>query len=171
MDKAKLRGQLKQTRLELTDAQHTLKSRAIVRRLKKLADWSTIKTLHYFEPIHELLEADLSDLVTWLEDTYPHIQLFTPRLIEGVWEMVSIKEKPAPKDFDVILVPMLGFDPKTLHRIGYGGGYYDKFLATQPKARKVGVCFEAGKLDRIPTESHDVPLDLIVTEAKTYGLN
>ena len=63
---------------------------------------------------------------------------------------------------------MLGFDPKTLHRIGYGGGYYDQFLATQPQAQKIGVCFDHGKTENIPTEPHDIPLDVIVTEENIY---
>jgi 5,10-methenyltetrahydrofolate synthetase len=64
---------------------------------------------------------------------------------------------------------MLGFDPKTLHRIGYGGGYYDKFLAGQPEAKKVGVCYEAGKTGQIPMESHDIALDMVVTENQVYS--
>ena len=63
---------------------------------------------------------------------------------------------------------MLGFNSKALHRIGYGGGYYDKFLATQPQAQKIGVCFEQGKLAQIPAELHDIPLDVIITENHIY---
>jgi len=63
---------------------------------------------------------------------------------------------------------MLGFD-KTLNRIGYGGGYYDKFLANQPDAQKIGVCFEQGKVEHIPAEPHDIPLDIIITEEKVYS--
>lgn len=168
--KAELCKQLKQARLEMTDAEHTHKSQAIVERLKKLVDWSKVGTVHYFEPIRRLLEVDISYLVIELEDTYPDIQLFTPRLIKGTWQMVSIKAKTPPAGFDVVIVPALGFDPRTLHRIGYGGGYYDKFLATQPKAKKIGVCFETGKIRHIPTEPHDIPMDIIVTDQKAYYL-
>jgi 5-formyltetrahydrofolate cyclo-ligase len=168
MNKSELRRTLKQRRLEMSNAEHTVKSREIVERLKAAVDWSGVQTVHFFEPIGELLEADISGLITELEDNYPGISLFAPRQIKGQWEMISLKAGQAPERFDVIIVPMLGFDPKSLHRIGYGGGYYDKFLAGQPKARKIGVCFEAGKTDRIPSESHDVPVDLIVTEAGTY---
>lgn len=167
--KTQLRRRLKAERLSLSDGERTLKSRAIVRRLKKSVAWPGIKTVHYFEPIKDLMEVDISDLVTYLEDNYPNVQLFTPRLIDGSWQMVSIKDKAPPEGFDVILVPMLGFDPKTLHRIGYGGGYYDKFLATQPNAKKIGVCFERGKVENLPNGSHDVVLNHIVTENQTYG--
>src|SRR5512146_1687963 len=169
-NKAKLRRQLRQARLGLSDAEHARSSEAIVKRLQKSVDWSKVKTVHYFEPIRRLLEADISELVVFLEDNYPDIQLYTPRLINGTWEMISIKDKKPPKDFDVIIAPALGFDPKTLHRIGYGGGYNDKFLATQKKAKKVGVCFESGKAAGIPVEPHDIPLDEVVTEQKIYRL-
>lgn len=165
--KAKLRQALKKKRLEMTDAERTLKSREIVRRLTNAIDWSGVKTVHYFEPLHELMEVDISGLVVELEDNYPDIQLFAPKLIGGEWEMISIKDKPASDGFDIIIVPMLGFDDQ-LHRIGYGGGYYDKFLATQPLAKKIGVCFEAGKVEHIPAEPHDVQLDLLVTEQQVY---
>jgi 5-formyltetrahydrofolate cyclo-ligase len=169
IDKTELRQALKKSRLEMTDAEHTLKSRAIVERLIKLVDWPKVRVVHYFEPIRRLQEVDISDLVTTLEDNYPDTQLFTPRLINGVWQMVSIKAKQPPAGFDIIIVPALGFDPKSLHRIGYGGGYYDKFLATQPKARKIGVCFETGKTNCIPTEPHDIPMDTIVTDQSLYS--
>lgn len=163
--KTALRQRLKQARLELHDGARTIMSRKIVDRLKLLIDWKTIKHVHYFEPMHELLEPDISELIVYLEDTYPHIALYAPRLIAGEWQMVSIRDEAPPPEFDVILVPMFGFDDK-LHRIGYGGGYYDRFLATQPRAKKIGVCFEQGHLDHfIPVEAHDISLDMIITES------
>jgi 5-formyltetrahydrofolate cyclo-ligase len=169
LSKQELRECLKQSRFSMGDDERIILSRHIVERLKDEIDWSEVKTVHYFEPIRRLLEVDVSDLVVHLEDSYPDIRLFTPRNINGEWEMVSIKDGPLPGQFDVIIVPMLGFDSK-LNRIGWGGGFYDKFLATQPKAKKIGVCFEAGKIDQIPAESYDVPMDLIVTEDKVHHL-
>jgi 5-formyltetrahydrofolate cyclo-ligase len=166
--KEELRRDLKIQRFQLIDADHTLKSRSIVERLINLHDWSKVKTVHYFEPIHELLEVDIAGFVTFLEDNCPDVQLFVPHKVEGQWEMISIKDRQPPDQFDVVIVPMLGFDPKSLHRIGYGGGYYDKFLATQPDAHKIGVCFELGKIDELPVEPHDIPLNLIVTEVNSY---
>src|SRR5947209_4718589 len=98
--KAKLRKQLKQARLELTNAEHTIKSREIVDRLKQAADWSQIKTLHYFEPILELLEPDISGLLTFLEDNFPDIKLFTPRKIGAEWDLVAAKGGEVPTEFD-----------------------------------------------------------------------
>jgi 5-formyltetrahydrofolate cyclo-ligase len=161
MSKSELRTQLKQQRLSLTQAEYTLKSRAIVARLKALQDWSSVQTVHCFEPFKELLEPDISDFMIYMEDL--GVEVFVPRLVEGEWEMVSVQPQAAPAEFDVVIVPMLGFDAG-LHRLGYGGGYYDRFLAAQPAAHKIGVCFESGWLERLPVEPHDVALDVVITE-------
>lgn len=66
---------------------------------------------------------------------------------------------------DIVLMPLLGFDARGT-RLGYGGGYYDRTLARlSKKPRLVGLAFAAQELERIPREPHDVPLDMIVTEA------
>ena len=72
------------------------------------------------------------------------------------------------RGIDLILVPGCGFD-LNLGRLGRGGGYYDRFLARQSTAITVGVCFECQLIDRLPTESHDRPVDLIVTESRVIG--
>jgi 5-formyltetrahydrofolate cyclo-ligase len=65
---------------------------------------------------------------------------------------------------DVILMPLLGFD-KHGTRLGYGGGYYDRTLASlQKRPRLIGFAFALQEVDHIPREAHDVPLDAIVTE-------
>lgn len=54
---------------------------------------------------------------------------------------------------------------KNGYRIGYGGGYYDSFLADYGiSALKVGFCYNRFIFDSIPTESHDIPVDFIITE-------
>ncbi len=64
---------------------------------------------------------------------------------------------------DVVFVPLLAWD-RRLHRLGYGGGYYDRTLAALPEAVAVGVGFGAQEVDAVPVEPHDVPLDAMVTE-------
>jgi 5-formyltetrahydrofolate cyclo-ligase len=71
---------------------------------------------------------------------------------------------------DVVLAPLLAFD-RRCSRLGTGGGYYDRTL-TDLKRRKailaVGLGFACQELPEIPIESHDVPLDRIVTELKVF---
>ncbi|KKB76038.1 hypothetical protein VW35_20145 [Devosia soli] len=65
---------------------------------------------------------------------------------------------------DLILMPLLGFDGQGT-RLGYGGGYYDRTLATLAvRPMLVGLAFAAQAFDEIPREGHDIPLDAVVTE-------
>ena len=71
-----------------------------------------------------------------------------------------------PNDFDAIVVPLVAFD-ENKNRIGHGKGYYDRYLANT-NALKIGVAFEAQKVDNFIASSNDVPLDYIVSEEKIY---
>ena len=73
--------------------------------------------------------------------------------------------KIAYKNIDLVLVPAVAFDLEG-HRIGYGFGYYDKFLKKVPKSVKIGLAFDFQVVDKIPKEEHDVPVDFIVTEER-----
>ncbi len=65
---------------------------------------------------------------------------------------------------EVLLVPLLAFDA-SCHRLGYGGGYYDRTIAALPGVRTVGCAFAAQRVDAVPVLPHDAPLDAVVTEA------
>lgn len=69
-----------------------------------------------------------------------------------------------------ILVPGVAFS-KTGARIGYGKGYYDRYLAGKPKLLPVGICFEEQLVDAIETEVQDYPMRQIVTERKVYVID
>lgn len=69
---------------------------------------------------------------------------------------------------DLVVVPGLAFDP-TGQRIGYGAGYYDRALPRCTRARKVGVAFELQIVIEVPARPLDVPVDLVVTEKRTYA--
>ncbi|WFA09141.1 5-formyltetrahydrofolate cyclo-ligase [Tissierella sp. Yu-01] len=70
-----------------------------------------------------------------------------------------------PKEIDLIIVPGAVFDRKG-YRIGFGGGYYDRFLADKinDKSTKISVAFHLQIIDQVPKEEHDVPVDIIITE-------
>lgn len=63
---------------------------------------------------------------------------------------------------DLILIPGIAFDRRG-HRIGSGGGYYDRFLA-RTEAVRIGLSYAFQITDRVPAEPHDVKMDLIITE-------
>jgi 5-formyltetrahydrofolate cyclo-ligase len=68
-----------------------------------------------------------------------------------------------------LLIPLVGFDGAG-HRLGNGGGYYDRTLAAlTPKPLAIGVGFELGRLDSFSPQPHDRPMDVIVTEAGAFN--
>ncbi|WP_281175283.1 5-formyltetrahydrofolate cyclo-ligase [Methanogenium cariaci] len=74
-------------------------------------------------------------------------------------------EIPAdPAEIEVALIPLLGFDTDG-NRIGYGAGYYDRFLAQHNHFSTVGVAFAVQECNKIPSEPTDQTLDAVVTES------
>ena len=61
----------------------------------------------------------------------------------------------------LVLMPGLAFDASG-HRLGYGRGYYDKFLASEPNHPTVALCFDFQMMDHIAHDDHDVPVDLVL---------
>ncbi|MGB3865008.1 MAG: 5-formyltetrahydrofolate cyclo-ligase, partial [Xanthobacteraceae bacterium] len=73
---------------------------------------------------------------------------------------------------DIVLTPLAAFDRRG-HRIGYGGGYYDRTLAALRAAKPVvaaGVAFAVQEVETVPASSHDAVLDVIVTDAEAIDL-
>lgn len=85
-------------------------------------------------------------------------------LVDGVWN-IPIPEKRDIVVPEVVLAPLVGFD-RQCYRLGYGGGYFDRTLAAlEPRPLAIGVGFELSFVDTIHPQTHDIPMDLIVTEA------
>jgi 5-formyltetrahydrofolate cyclo-ligase len=73
------------------------------------------------------------------------------------------------ESLDAVVVPGLAFD-RSCHRIGYGAGYYDRFLPTlRPDARTVGVTYAFACLDELPHEPHDVAVSTVVNERGRFA--
>jgi 5-formyltetrahydrofolate cyclo-ligase len=70
---------------------------------------------------------------------------------------------------DILLVPLVAFD-KNLNRIGYGGGFYDRYINKITKIKKIttiGLAYSFQKIKKIPTNKYDIKLDFIITEKRT----
>ncbi|MCX8028637.1 MAG: 5-formyltetrahydrofolate cyclo-ligase [Brevinematales bacterium] len=86
---------------------------------------------------------------------------------KGILE--PIEGKPFEGYIDLAIIPLVGFN-QNCFRIGYGGGFYDRFLATNYHRikYKVGLAYECQKAENITKENHDVPLSAIITEKNIY---
>ena len=73
-----------------------------------------------------------------------------------------IADAPVAEDQTaLVLMPGLVFDPQG-HRIGYGGGFYDKFLSQEPQHPTVALCYDFQVVEKLETESFDIPVDLVL---------
>ena len=69
-------------------------------------------------------------------------------------------------NIDVVIIPGIAFD-KSGNRLGFGSGYYDKFLTLHTSIYKIALAFDFQLIDSIDIQEHDVPMDLIITENRT----
>jgi len=93
-------------------------------------------------------------------------------LIDGVFGIPVPPPDAATVTPDLLLVPLLAFD-RAGYRLGWGGGFYDRTLEALRSARPVvavGVAFSDQEVDAVPYDSHDHPLDWVVTERETISI-
>ena len=83
----------------------------------------------------------------------------------GILEPVEdLRVDVSPEVLDAVIVPGTAFS-RNGYRIGYGGGYYDKFLSCLPeKTISIGLTYDTLLVESLPIEKHDLPVDIIVTE-------
>jgi len=75
-----------------------------------------------------------------------------------------------PGEIDAAVIPGSVFD---IHggRLGYGGGYYDRFLVNDaPRAKRIGLAYEVQLVEKVPVEPHDQPLDILITEKRIVNI-
>ena len=72
-------------------------------------------------------------------------------------------EHIAPEDIDLVVCPMVAFDSNK-NRMGYGGGYYDRYLPACTKALRIGLAFELQRVDALIPDEYDQKMDIIITE-------
>lgn len=81
----------------------------------------------------------------------------------GLLEPSSVCDEVVNFDKTLCIVPGLAFDSQG-YRLGYGGGYYDRFLAAQPSIIAVGLCYAVCLCERLPHDHHDVPVSYVISE-------
>jgi 5-formyltetrahydrofolate cyclo-ligase len=145
-----LRKQLIARRRRLTQEQVVVSTERITTSVLSGVDWGEVKSVHVYSAQKSWNEIHTYPLVEALKKTYP-------KLIIATSEAEAKTPLPASQ-YDVIIVPVLGFDDEN-YRLGMGRGWYDRFLATQPRARKFGFAYDWSRVADLPHEPHDMPLD------------
>ncbi len=185
--KAALRSLVRTARRARTDEARLAASYAICATVLALLERPTAGTVLGYWPIEAQREVDISPVLDdFLNRGVPvalpvaqtapapdgspamsaHRYVARSDLRPGPWGLFEPASGIAvPKnEIAIVLVPALALDPDGF-RLGYGMGYYDRFLAGLP-ALKIGIAFEYGYRSAVPFEAHDVRVDLVVTERR-----
>ena len=120
-----------------------------------------------------LLERELNLALPAIDFQTKEINFFmydkNTELIENKFSILEPKNKDKVIFPKIILIPLLGYS-KSGFRLGYGGGYYDKYLSKNGigDVKKIGIAFSFQEVEEIPVEDHDERLDWILTEKHLY---
>ncbi|MFC3200136.1 5-formyltetrahydrofolate cyclo-ligase [Parapedobacter deserti] len=188
--KQALRKIYREKRINLSIDQYQSLNRALVARVETL-DVSQFATIHLFLPIEGNREPDTRTLAQSLKRKHPHIRLVLPRTAGGsfglqhvVWNentTLSLNHwgipEPeggtavAPQEVDAVFVPLLAFDTRG-NRVGYGKGFYDRFLAEcRPETAKIGLSLFDAEPAITGIDAYDIPLDACVTPYRIWHFN
>lgn len=160
--KKTLRQEVLERRNSILEDDREKKSRLISTRLIESRAFNEHKNIMFYvafgsEPDcgHALIRALKVGKRTFVPDHAGILEIKQPGAIRG-----------DVKDIDLVIVPGIAFDLDG-HRIGYGGGWYDRFSEkVSPGTAFIGVAFEEQIVKAIPRQPHDIKLDAIVTESR-----
>lgn len=175
MDKKQLRRMIRERKRAMTEAEIQSRSEALAQLLYASEAYRNAKTIYGYFPYNQevrtvpMLEQALRDgkrvavpKVFGDEMKFLYLQDLTQvaKGYAGIPEPIA--DEPVAEDKTaLVLMPGLAFDPKG-HRIGYGGGFYDKFLAAEPNHPTLALCYEFQLLPKLETEEHDIPVDMVL---------
>ncbi len=175
MDKKALRQQIKEKKRAMTEAQIESASLALAKKFFACHQYKQAKTIYGYLPYNQevrtvpMLQKALDDgkrvaVPKVYGDEMRFIYLTDLSQVEkgycGIPEPVA--DAPVADDSTaLVLMPGLAFDPYG-HRIGYGGGFYDKFLSAEPDHPTVALCYDFQVFPKLETEEFDIPVDLVL---------
>jgi 5-formyltetrahydrofolate cyclo-ligase len=184
--KENLRKEIKEKRNKISKEENRRKSKKIKEILFNFKEFKEAKTILFYISYngevftHDMIRESflrknvivpisntkdqsliLSQLKSWDELTIGAYRILEPK-------KVKIR-KINPDEIDLIIVPGIAFD-KSGNRLGHGKGYYDKLLQNT-NATAIGLAFEFQIVDKVPTEGHDKPIDILITEKGKVEFN
>ena len=183
MDKKALRREIGEKKRALSDAQIRARSAALAERFYATPQYAAARSIYAYlsfnqevrtEPIIRRAWADGKRVavpkVLGREMAFIWIDSFEGLAPQGAYNITEpIADGPVADDETaLVLMPGLAFDPEG-HRVGYGGGYYDRFLAREPGHPLVALCYDFQLYEQLKVEEHDVPVGRVITEQGEYG--
>ena len=175
MDKQQLRKQIRDQKRAMTEAQIVEKSEKLGQLFLASQAYQQAKTIYGYLPYNQevrttaMLQQALADgKRVAVPKCYGEEMRFIyltdlSRVEKGYCNIPEpIEDGPIADDpTALVLMPGLAFTEAGL-RMGYGGGFYDKFLAAEPNHPTLALCYDFQMVDYIPTEEYDVPVDTVL---------
>ena len=174
MDKSLLRRQIRERKKALTPQQIHKASLDLTEQFCAHPLYKEAKTIFAYLSYNQEVRTDSLIARAWAEGK----AVAVPKIIGEEMVFLSLKEGdpvaegykgipepakeiPLSDPTALVLLPGLAFDPMG-HRLGYGGGFYDRFLAKEPHPT-IALCFDFQMLPHLDTEDHDVPADVVLS--------
>ena len=175
MDKKELRRAIRERKRAMTEEEIVSRSARLGELFAQSEAYRNAATIYGYLPYNQevrtvpMLEQAIRDgkkvaVPKVYGDTMKFIYLEDLSQVEkgyaGIPEPIA-DEPVAHDETALVLMPGLAFDPQG-HRIGYGGGFYDKFLAAEPSHPTLALCYEFQMLPQLDTEEHDIPVNTVL---------
>ena len=179
MDKKALRREIGEKKRALSEAQIEARSRMLADRLFATEQYRQCKSLYAYLSFNQEVRTSPIIKRAWADCK----RVAVPKVIErgmvfiwidsfdnlapqGAYNITEpIEDGPVADDATaLVLMPGLAFDREG-RRVGYGGGYYDRFLEKEPDHPLVALCYDFQLVDHLEVEAHDVPVDVVITDA------
>lgn len=175
MDKAGLRRKMIQTRLGLSSEEYAVKSNLIISKLKNYHDFINAKTIGIYVSFKNevntaaLIEEMIEIKKICVPKTKNHEMNFylinsLKELKKGNYGILEPNNDNLvnKKDIDLLIVPIVSYD-KNHNRLGYGGGYYDRYLKDYC-GNVIGLAFNFQQVEKLPVKKFDIPIKTIIDE-------
>lgn len=175
MDKKELRSKIREQKRAMTPQQIESASQKLVELFLATEQYRQAKTIYGYLPYNQevrtvpLLEQALADgkkvaVPKIYGDEMRFIYLADLNQVEKGYSGILEPIENGPLGDDptaLVLMPGIAFD-KEGHRIGYGGGFYDRFLAKEPEHPTLALCYAFQMLPKLETEEFDIPVDCVL---------
>ena len=175
MDKKELRRTIRERKRAMTEDEIIRRSQALGKLFAASEAYQNAKTIYGYLPYNQevrtvpMLEQAMQEgkriaVPKCYGDEMRFIYMDDLNKVEKGYANIPepIADGPiADDETALVLMPGLAFDPQG-HRIGYGGGFYDKFLAAEPNHPTLALCYEFQILPHLETEEHDIPVDYVL---------
>lgn len=189
--RASLRQSLRSLRRNLSAKQQHSHSRRLAKNLKHYRSFSNLRHIAFYLAEDGEASPEVAIKLAWQQGKIVYLPVISPYANElyfapyspttrmkrnrfGILEpAVALSKCKHAHQLQLIFMPLVGFDEKG-NRLGMGGGFYDRSLHFRQHQKNwktpklIGLAHECQKLDQVPTEDWDIPVDGIVTEAKFY---